>query len=180
VPRGSRRTLAAIRQDQGWTDVVIKPAVSAASFRTMRATRDLAADGERHLAALAADGDVLVQRYLPSVEDYGERALVWIDGHLTHAVRKSPRFEGQHEAVSGDAVPISAAESALARAALGVVREPMLYARIDVAPGPAGAPVVMELELVEPSLFFPQCPAALERFVAAIGRRVRARDGREE
>ena len=177
VPRGSRRTLAAIRQDTGWTDVVIKPAVSAASFRTMRATPGLAAPGEQHLAALAAGGDVLVQRYLPSVEDYGERALIWIDGRLTHAVRKSPRFEGQDEAVSAEAVTISAAESALAHAALAVVREPLLYARIDVAPGPAGEPVVMELELVEPSLFFPQCPEALERFVAAIGRLLGARDG---
>ena len=41
-----------------------------------------------------------------------------------------------------------------------------------MAPGPAGDPVVMELELIEPSLFLPQSAAALERFVDAIRRRL--------
>ena len=52
-----------------------------------------------------------------------------------------------------------------------------MYARIDVAPGPAGEPVVMELELIEPSLFFPQSSYALERFVTAIRRRLTAAAG---
>ena len=173
--RGSRRTLDEIRRERGWTEVVVKPAVSAASFRTMLVTPERAAAGRRHLAELVAERDVLVQRYLQSVADYGERALVWIDGELTHAVRKSPRFAGQDESVSSDAVPIDPAEAALARAALRVVPERLLYARVDVAPGPTGAPVVMELELVEPSLFFPQCPAALDRFVAAVRRRLSGR-----
>jgi len=168
--RGSRLSIDRIRRETGWTDVVVKPAVSAASFRTLRVCADHTEAGQRHLDDLAAERDVLVQRYLPSVEGYGERALVWIDGELTHAVRKSPRFSGQDEAVSSEAVPISDAEATLARAALEVVPEPLLYARIDVAPGPSGAPVVMELELVEPSLFFPQSPAALDRFVAAVRR----------
>ena len=47
-----------------------------------------------------------------------------------------------------------------------------MYARIDVAPGPDGDPVLMELELIEPSLFFPQSAHALGRFVAAIRRRL--------
>jgi hypothetical protein len=42
-----------------------------------------------------------------------------------------------------------------------------------VAPGPDGRPVVMELELVEPSLFFPQSPVALDRMVRALVREVR-------
>jgi len=42
---------------------------------------------------------VLLQPYVPSVEGYGERALVWIDGELTHAVRKQPRLAGGDESV---------------------------------------------------------------------------------
>jgi len=174
LPRGSRRTLRAIRGERGWTDVVVKPAVSAASFRTRRfgpGPRDVEA-GEAHLSRLLAERDVLVQGYLPSVETHGERALVWIDGELTHAVRKSPRFEGQDESVSREAVEISGAEADLARRVVEHVDGPLLYARVDVAPGPDGAPVLMELELVEPSLFFPQHPPALERFVAGILRRL--------
>ena len=114
---------------------------------------------------------MLVQPYLPSVEDHGERALVWIDGAFTHAVRKTPRFAGGVEQVS-DALPISAAELATGTAALAGFGDEMLYARVDVAPGPDGVPVVMELELVEPSLFLLQSPAALERLVAGVARRL--------
>jgi hypothetical protein len=174
LPSGTNATLREIRAERAWEDVVVKPVVSAASFRTRRFGAGRLEAGETHLQELLAERDVLVQRYLPSVEDYGERALVWIDGELTHAVRKTPRFEGEDESVSTDAVPIAPAEAALARRAIDAVGAPLLYARVDVAPGPEGEPVLMELELVEPSSFFPQCPPALERFVGGLRRRLGA------
>lgn len=169
VERGSTAPLAGLVDG----DCVVKPAVSAASFRTLKVTADNAEEGEAHLRALAAERDVLVQPYLPSVEDHGERALVWVDGAVTHAVRKTPRFSGEDEAVSGP-VPIAAAERELAERAIAAIGERVLYARVDVAPGPDGTPVVMELELLEPSLFFTQGPEALERFVSALSRRLAA------
>jgi len=171
VRRGEDRSLRSILRTRGWEDVVVKPAVSAASYRTLRVRPGEDDRGEAHLRALLDDGDTLVQRYLPSVEDHGERALVWIDGELTHSVRKSPRFSGEDESVS-DALPISHAEAGLARAAVAALDDEPLYARVDVAPAPGGDPVVMELALIEPSLFFPQGPRALERLVAGIGRRL--------
>jgi hypothetical protein len=156
--------------ERGWERVVIKPAISAASYRTLSAGHDDLERGETHLAALLAERDALVQPYLKSVEDPGERALVWVDGELTHAVRKRPRFAGDAESVAPEAVPISPAERDVALAAVAAVEGPLLYARIDVANGPDGDPVVMEVELIEPSLFFAQGPRALERLVAAIGR----------
>ena len=95
-----------------------KPVVSAASYKTRRVGAGSLDAGEIHLRELLAERDVLVQRYLPSVEDHGERALVWVDGELTHAVRKTPRFEGEDESVSVDAVAIAPAEAALARRAI--------------------------------------------------------------
>lgn len=172
LPRGSIVTLHEVLGETGWREAVVKPAVSAASFRTRRVGPDDAGGGEAHLRGLLDERDVLVQRYLPSVEDYGERALVWIDGELTHAVRKTPRFEGEDESVSVDPVPIATSESRLARRVIEAVGQPLLYARVDVAPGPSGEPLVMELELVEPSLFFTQGPSALERFVAGIRSRL--------
>ncbi len=172
VARGARTGLGDVLRDRGWSDVVIKPAISAASWRTMRVGPDDRAAGEAWFADLVADGDTLVQPYLASVEHHGERALVWIGGELSHAVRKTPRWHGEDELVSTEAMPISDAEGDVARAAVAVARRrgDLVYARIDMAPDPAGQPVVMELELVEPSLFFPQGSAdALRRYVAAIG-----------
>ncbi len=170
VETGATETLDSILARREWSVAVVKPAVSAGSYRTLK-TQVGDPEGEAHLRSLAAERDVLVQEYLPSVEGYGERALVWIDGEVTHSVRKSPRFQGDDESVS-EAMPITEAERVLATRAIAAVPGELLYARIDVAPGPQGAPVIMELELIEPSLFFPQCPAALTRFVAGIQRRL--------
>lgn len=172
LPRGDSASLAEVMEARGWDEVVVKPAISAASFRTVRVGPEGRAAGEAHLRALVADRDALVQRYLSGVEDHGERALIWIDGTLTHAVRKSPRFSGEDESVSPSAVPVAPEEAALARRVLAGLERRVLYARVDVAPGPDGRPVVMELELIEPSLFLRQGPQALERLVAALGRRL--------
>jgi hypothetical protein len=171
VRQGEAVTLAEILADRGWSDVVIKPAISAASRLTLRSGPETREAGEAHLRRLAAREDVLIQPYVPSVDSHGERALVWIDGELTHAVRKSPRFSGVGESVTGP-LPISAAEAEVAHAALAVVDTPLLYARIDVAPGSDGSPQVMEFELMEPSLFFPFSAAALDRFVHGVERRL--------
>jgi O-ureido-D-serine cyclo-ligase len=178
VRAGSTATLDEIMARRGWDEVVVKPAVSAGSFRTIRVGRGEAdagragpAAGEAHLRRLAAERDALVQQYLPAVEGYGERALIWIDGALTHAVRKSPRFEGDAEQVSA-AQSITPAEAALAERVLASIDMPKLYGRVDMAPGPDGQPMVMELELVEPSLFFRHSPEALARLVRALEREV--------
>lgn len=172
VASGSDVALGDICASRGWGQVIVKPAVSAASLGTRCFAPDGMTAGEAHLRDLASRGDVLVQRYLPSVESYGERALVWIDGELTHAVRKRPRFEGEDESVTQAAVEMSPAEARLARRAIDEAPAPIMYGRIDVAPGPDGEPVVMELELLEPSLYFDQCPPALDRFVRAIRMRL--------
>ncbi len=176
VQKGSDQSLSDVLVGRLWGegDVVVKPAVSAASYRTTRVTGGTER-GEVIFRELVAEGDVLVQMYLPSVEDYGERSMVWIEGELTHAVRKKPRFEEDEESVSS-AVEILPTEAELANQVLeavqGCVNEPLMYARVDVAPGPSGDPMVMELELIEPSLYFPQCPSALHRFVRAIRKRL--------
>jgi hypothetical protein len=177
VPQGSGRSLADVMSTRGWQDVVVKPAISASSYRTIRIRGPRQAEGEPHLGALVVDGDALVQRYLPGVEEYGERALIWIDGELTHAVRKSPRFHKDEESTS-TALPITPAEAELASAALTAVANKvdasLMYARIDVAPGPDGEPVLMEVELIEPSLYLSQSPRALALLVSSIGNRLAA------
>ncbi|RMG46670.1 MAG: hypothetical protein D6718_05085 [Acidobacteria bacterium] len=172
VERGTRASLVEILRRHGWERAVVKPAISAASLETILVTPDVVEEGQRHLERLTQRGDVLVQPYLESVEGYGERAVVMIEGKVTHAVRKNPRFSGQDERVSDEAVPIAPAEEEVALRASRAAGGPFLYARADLAPGPDGEPLVMELELIEPSLFFRQGPAALESLVAGLRRRL--------
>jgi hypothetical protein len=164
--RGERAELAA---DLG--DVVVKPTVSAGSFGTRRFLPGDVAGAQAHLDALLATRDAMVQAYVPSVEGYGERACVFIDGELTHAVRKTPRFSGEHEAV-GEALPLAPDEREVAQAVLAPYADRLLYGRVDLARDAAGRPMVMELELIEPSLYLVQHPAALARLADALARRL--------
>jgi hypothetical protein len=163
----SPKSVDAIMRERGWETVVIKPVVSAGSFKTQRFDASTVEGAQRFLDELRAERDVMIQRWMPSVDTYGERSLVWIDGDFTHAIRKSPRFVGGHEAVSGE-VPIAPKERAFAERVLEPIRDDILYARVDMVEDETGKMRLMELELIEPSLFLKQCPAALDRLVAGI------------
>lgn len=160
--------------------LVVKPAVSAASFGTIRVDDASALEAARaHVAAMLARpsiDEIMVQPYQRSVEGWGERSLIWIDGALSHAIRKSPRFGGQAEQVSGVSVPIADDERAAAEEILrltpGAPSE-LLYARVDLARDADGRPQLMELELLEPSLFLAQHPPSLRALAAATVRRAR-------
>ncbi len=150
--------------------IVIKPEVGAGSLgaRVFEPGDPAAVE---HVAMLTLRGPALVQPYLTSVEHYGERSLVWIDGELTHAIRKTPRFVGDSERVDGP-FPIADDERAVAEAALAPYIGRILYGRVDVARDDAGKAVVMELELVEPSLFFARHPPSLDRYLSGLRRRL--------
>ena len=171
VERHATGDLGAISAARGWEDVVVKPAVGASSFGTHRYQREQLVDGQLHLEWLLERTDALVQPYLRSVDASGERALIWIDGEFTHAVRKTPRFSDGDEHVSA-AIAIAPDELALGERVLAPMAADLLYARVDVARDDAGAPLVMEVELIEPSLYLLQHPPALVRLVGAVVRRL--------
>jgi len=163
--------LADLLADRGWHDVVAKPVVGAGSFLTDRITDPQSPEAATFWQQLCQDREVMVQPYMRSVADYGERSLIWIDGELTHAVRKSPRLGDAPEQVS-EALPIADAERELALTVVDDIPHELLYARIDLIRDDDDRPLVAELELVEPSLFLKQSPDALERLVAGIGSRL--------
>jgi glutathione synthase/RimK-type ligase-like ATP-grasp enzyme len=167
VHRGSEARLVDLME---WDEVVVKPAISAGSFGTVRVKRDELDRGQAHLASMLRDHDMMVQPYFPSVESHGERSLVCIDGQLTHEIRKGARFAGDGQRVSGP-LPVGAEERAVAERVLAEVSWPLLYARVDLARDAQGRPHLMELELIEPSLFLQGAPHAAERLAAAIVRR---------
>lgn len=174
LARGADADLLAVATERGWRDVVVKPAIGAASFGTRRfrlAGEEGRAAGRAFLAATLRERDALVQPYLREVEEAGERAQVWIAGEHTHAVRKEPRFAGQAESVSTAIAPDAEERAFVARvldSLPGDVRRGLLYARADLIRLGSGGLVLCELELLEPSLFLVQHPPALERLAGAI------------
>ena len=175
VERGEALALADVLRDRGWPDAVIKPAIGARSWRNRRVGEATSAEGQAHLDALVAERDVLIQPYLRAVEDHGERSLIWIDGVLTHSIRKEARFSDDLENVSDDAIAPPEGAAAIVDAAIGAIEGELLYARVDVVPDATGRLVVMELELIEPSLFFAQDADALARFADALVQRASSR-----
>ncbi len=173
---GEPADLVGILAAQGWRQAVVKPAVSADAYGTSIVTGDDLAPTQARLDALLQERDMMVQPFLSSVSSYGERSLMFIAGELTHAVRRSapeghgPRYDGDWPLVDP-----TAEEVALARAVLTAVQAPTLYARVDLLRDEAGAPCLLELELVEPSLFLHQAPQAVTQFAAAIAARLHVR-----
>lgn len=174
--RGGRAADADALRQLPWDRVIAKPAIGAGSRGV--ASFDLADDAEleraaAHVTELQAAGDVLVQPELRSIVEEGERDVVWIDGEFTHTVQKGRRLAGHDEQVTG-AHPVTDEEQRLALRVLRTVpafmQREVLYARVDMATDELGDLRVVELELVEPSLFLGEHPPALERFVTALAR----------
>jgi hypothetical protein len=149
---------------------VIEPCVSASAFETIQVNAGRVAKGQAHIDRLLPSRDLMVQPFMPAVRDYGERSLVFIDGEFTHAVRRLPALhldEGK-DAWDANLVQPTSEEVGLARLALRAAGFSTLYARVDMVPDRSNKMLLMELELVEPSLFLLQALNAAERFARAI------------
>ena len=114
---------------------------------------------------------MMIQRYIPSVDTVGETALIVIDGELTHAIEKRPRFDDQDEQVFLRE-SITDEMRSMAELALKAAGKDHLYARVDVIPDEDGSLMLSELEMLEPSLFFPYCERAVEVFVRGVEKRL--------
>ncbi|MCW2960714.1 MAG: hypothetical protein JWM90_1101 [Thermoleophilia bacterium] len=174
--RGARPATPDLLRSLPWDRVVVKPAVGGGSSG-VRAF-DLTIDDEveaavAHVNALQARGEVLLQPELRSIVEEGERNVVWIGGEFTHVVTKYQRLEGGHEQAAAARQPTEE-ELALATRVLRTLpaygERELVYARVDMAPDELGTLRLIELELVEPSLFLSMHEPALERFVQVLSR----------
>jgi hypothetical protein len=165
-------------------DVVVKPAVSAGARNTLRYHGGEEPAARSHVERLIAAGrTVMVQPYVASVDHAGETALIYLDASFSHSVRKGPLLQGDRSTDDLLWVPeeITARDAAddelvLAQHALDAVpfdRDDLLYARVDMVRGPDGTPMVLEVELAEPSLFLAHGRHAATRLAAGIARRLR-------
>ena len=152
-----------------WEEIVVKPAVDGGARHAWRGRRDdpsLSRVAER----LTEHGDVVVQPFVPAIVD-GERSLVFLGGRFSHAVRKVPKagdYRSQRH-LGGrevDHEPDSA-ELQVALAAMAAAPGRLTYARVDLVDW-EGAPVLIELEVIEPDLFLRDVPERVDRFVEVV------------
>lgn len=173
--------LARCLQMQPGREMVVKPTVSGGAWHTVRG-----AVGDPVFAAalqrLPADFDYLVQPLIPEVLTVGEWSLLYFGGEFSHAVLKRPavgdfrvqaQFGGSEQALDpGPALRASAEAALRATAACGYPDH--AYARVDGVVVD-GRFLLMELEMIEPHLFFAHRPAAAKRFAEQLAARLRAR-----
>jgi glutathione synthase/RimK-type ligase-like ATP-grasp enzyme len=170
LARGTTPDIASLCDRRGWGRAFLKPCVGATSRETLRFNAgDPAA--QRHAERLLVHEDLMLQPYLSRVETDGELSAIFIDGELTHAVRKVPvagDYRVQDDFGAKD-YEIAFPDETLARDAVDAVTGKLLYARADFLVGDEGL-LLTELELVEPSFFFRHAEHAADRLAFAIAK----------
>jgi hypothetical protein len=164
-------------------EVVVKPSISGGGHRTARYRPDEHEDARAHVRDLVASGrTAMIQPYQTSVDELGELGLVFLAGEFSHAIQKDPmirRGVGPLDSLIENQVVRAAAASegqidlgqraiAAAEALLG----PTTYARVDIVEGADGAQALLELELLDPVLFFPQHPDAAATYARVLSARL--------
>ncbi len=151
---------------------VVKPAVGAGSRDAARYARGDEQTAAAHIERLLEAGrSVLLQPYLAQVDRHGETALIYFGGRFSHAIRKGPLL--RRGAAPTDALfaeehitprtPAAEELQVAERVLAALPFAPPLYARVDEIRAEDGKPVLLELELTEPSLFFAHAPGAARR-----------------
>ena len=178
VRNGDTRRLREIIDACGWREAVVKPAVSLSAWETWRVPLRDADAFEDRFVHLRTQGDVLVQEFLPAVSSAGEWSLMFFGQRFTHAVRKLPKngdFRVQTE--HGGSVALETPPQRLIDAAervLHALPETPVYCRIDGVES-GGAFTVMEVEAIDPVLFFALHPPAATHFAGEIVNQVARR-----
>jgi len=159
-----------IPSDWSCERVVVKPAVSAGSFKTLRYSLQEIASG-KYKEGLHS-GDWMCQPFLPQIKE-GEISLIYFDKVFSHGLLKVPKdgeFRVQEE-FGGDVVPLEPNSELLSLGdnIMSLVSDELLYARVDLIPFERSY-ALMELELIEPALYFRIDSKATTNFIKGMNK----------
>ena len=172
IERGETASLHELVASSGFGEVIIKPAISGAARHTYRLRREDCAAHEPVFRELIANEAMLLQPFLGNVLAQGELSLIVLGGRGTHAVRTIAkpgdfRVQDDHGGTVHAHTP-TAEEIAFAESAVAACPELPMYARVDAVRDDTGALSIMELELVEPELFFRFHPPSADVLAEAL------------
>ncbi len=170
VPKNTRLDLSFLK-DNNWEKAVIKPAISAGSYLTKLFSWSETQDIEQEYAPIATERDLLIQPFMPEIQDIGELSILFFKGEYSHAVIKKPKtgdfriqsqFGGQYQPYEPDSATIQNAQN-ITR----LFGADLLYARVDGILKD-GKFLLMEVELIEPDLYFDYAPDGKQRYLKAL------------
>ena len=160
-------------KEVGTAEVVVKPVISANARGTFRLDAQTARGRACEIEAYYADRALMAQPFLSAITTEGEFSLLYFNGKHSHTISKTPKsadFRVQEE--HGGTIRAVETEEVLRAAgdaALRAIGEAPLYARADFVCANDGSGYwLMELELIEPSLYLRKDPGAPERFARAL------------
>ena len=154
--------------------LIIKPTISANADDTFKLTLEELVSQQNKLANLFSDRHFMVQPFIAEIVDEGEYSLFYFNGHYSHTILKVPkkddfRVQEEHGGKLFTIEPDQALKDK-ALVALKALPELPLYARLDFVRTAKGF-AVMEIELIEPSLYFNMDPHSPRRFAEALTER---------
>lgn len=157
----------------GSDQIVIKPQVGATASGAFRLRREELAAQQQEIENYYVRTPLMVQPFLNNVATEGEYSLFYFSGDYSHAILKTPKendFRSQEE--HGGNIQSIEAEDALRAAgqrAVESIGETLLYARADFVRSNDNSEFqLMELELIEPALYFRTDPQSALRFARAV------------
>ena len=171
IEQGEKYFLRDIEDRKRWKHLVIKPAVGADGFGASRITTDLTNSSQKPFDNLLKMGDILVQPFMNEAVIGGEYSFVFIGGNYSHAILKRPvkgDFRPTHIS-RGGVIKIEPSNTLIRQAAriLEKLGSPLLYARVDGIIT-NGTLLLMELELIEPYLYFEYAPTSAIKFAKTL------------
>lgn len=172
IHAGDNTTLEALHQSTGWDDTILKPTVSGSARHTYRLRPDNLEEHEAVFQELIAREDMMLQPFQHRITEEGEISLMAIDGQYSHAVRKMAKAgEFRVQSEFGGSVHLyepTGDEISFAERALAACNPTPTYARVDIIRDNSGQLALMELELIEPEMWFRLFPEAAERLANAV------------
>lgn len=163
-------------------NLIIKPCISAGASDTYRLNKKAQKIEHCELEKRFAKREFMLQPFMPAIVEEGEFSLFYFNSQFSHAILKKPQsndFRVQEE-YGGQLTRIQPSENLMTAAKQTLVRLPnkTLYARLDYVRS-ANAFLLMEAELIEPSLYFNMDADSPARFAKAFVEYIDVRSTKE-
>ncbi|CAM1361939.1 RimK-like ATP-grasp domain-containing protein [Tenacibaculum sediminilitoris] len=172
IEKGTQTTLKEISKNYNLTEFVLKPCISGAARHTYKIHLESIIEYEAIFSKLIINEAMIIQPFQYNIVEKGEISLMVINGKFTHSVLKKAKsgdfrvqddFGGSVHNYTPTKEEIMFAENVVKACV-----EPPIYARVDVFTDNNGKLAIAELELIEPELWFRNCPAAADKLAKGI------------